>query len=236
MRKISAEEADKRPLDDARQDPPAQIVSDPPAREAVAVASPPKPKPDPVQVDMRRLLPQQFVVLDLETTGLHASTCEIIEIGAVKVTLDESEHPSFQILVKPRKKVSAKIVSITGITQQMLDEQGVEIEDAMSQFIEFIGDLPLVTYNAAFDMPFLWAAASKSGVVVENRYTCALKRARRAFPWMENHKLVTVAAHLNAPDNDHHRALADSIRATHVFWHATKQLNMKVQWKKYGAI
>ena len=183
---------------------------------------------------LRELIPEQFVVVDLETTGLHPSTSDIIEIGAIKVTLDEQEHPALHVFVKPKRKLTPKITSITGITQQMLDEHGVELHSAMADFIKFVGDLPLVTYNAPFDMGFLWAAANSCGMKIENRYTCALQRARRAFPYLENHKLQTVASHLSAPDHDQHRALADSLRAAHVFLASTAEINMKVRWSNYG--
>lgn len=185
-----------------------------------------------IQRDLSELLPTQFVVLDLETTGLSPTADEIIEIAAIKVTLGDQSHAAIQMLVKPTRRVPPKITRITGITQAMIDADGIDLEAAMRQFMEFVGELPLVTYNAEFDIGFLRVAAERCGVILGNSYTCALQRARRAWPSLPNHKLATVASFFNLPDTDQHRALGDSIRASHVFLLATTQINQKVRWTK----
>lgn len=182
------------------------------------------------QRELSELLPRQFVVVDLETTGLSPAVNEIIEIGALKITLDMDRHTAFQTFVKPTKSVPSKITKMTGITQQMVDEQGMELQCALRQLIEFVGDLPLVTYNAEFDMGFLWAAAKRCNVALPNRYSCALKRARRAFPDLPSHRLSYVAERLNLPSGDQHRAVGDCERAAHVFLLSTVALNQKVRW------
>ena len=182
------------------------------------------------QRELSELLPRQFVVVDLETTGLSPAVNEIIEIGALKITLDMDRHTAFQAFVKPTKPVPSNITKMTGITQQMVDEQGMELQRALQQLMEFMGDLPLVTYNAEFDMGFLWAAARRCNVALPNRYSCALKRARRAFPDLPSHRLSYVAERLNLPSRDQHRAVGDCERAAHVFLLSTVALNQKVRW------
>jgi DNA polymerase III epsilon subunit family exonuclease len=179
-----------------------------------------------------KLLPRHFVVLDLETTGLDSNRDEIIEFGAIKVTLDSDSHFRFQTLVKPEKRIPKKITEITGITQKMVDEEGVELKIALLQFLDFIEDLPLVTYNAEFDMGFLYSAARKHGVAIQNHYTCALKKARRAWPGLPSYRLVELAKLGKLPDNDTHRAVGDCTRALLVFTAATSALGQKVRWSK----
>ena len=180
--------------------------------------------------ELSDMLPHQFIVLDLETTGLSTTADEIIEIAAVKVTINETQHPYIQTLVKPTCKIPRKITEITGITQSMVDADGVTLAAAMEKFLEFAGNLPLVTYNAEFDIGFLKSAAARCNVPFNNCYACALKRARRAFPFLPNHKLVRVAEAFKLPDNDQHRALSDCSRAAQVFMLATVELNQKVRW------
>jgi DNA polymerase III subunit epsilon len=183
-------------------------------------------------IALSALLPEKFVVLDLETTGLKSATHEIIEIGAIRVNLGSSNHEAFSTLVKPERRIPKRIVEITGITQKMIDDEGTESKEALGEFIQFIGDLPLVTYNAEFDMAFLYAAARKHGFIISNQYTCALKRARRAWPGRESYRLADIAKAGNLSDEDTHRALGDCKRALIVFTAATSELGQKVRWSK----
>jgi DNA polymerase-3 subunit epsilon len=182
--------------------------------------------------NLSAFLPQRFIVLDLETTGLSATRHEIIEFGAIRVNLNSSDHDTFQTFVRPERKLSRKITEITGITQKMVDTEGVPLEEALTQFIDFIGDLPLVTFNAEFDMGFLYRAAQKHGVIVNNRYTCALKRARRAWPGLPSYRLVDLAKMGRLSSEDTHRALGDCARAMVIFTAATSTLGQKVKWSK----
>jgi DNA polymerase III epsilon subunit family exonuclease len=189
-------------------------------------------------VDFNKLLPPQFIVLDLETTGLSCTRNEIIEIGAILIDVDRINDsdialsPCFQTLVKPSKKIPKKITEINGITQEMVDREGIDLKEAMGQFLEFIGDLPLVTYNADFDMGFLYQAAEKCDLIISNRYTCALKRARRAFLGLPSYRLAYVAKVQGLSDENTHRAVGDSQRAASVFLASVESLGMKVRWTR----
>lgn len=185
---------------------------------------------------LSKLLPEQFVVLDLETTGLHPGRHQIIEIGAIKFMPGKDRHPTFQCLVRAKRKLSPQTIQLTGINDKMLDADGIALEDAMKQFVEFVGDLPMVTYNAEFDIGFLHSAARQCGLTFTNRYTCALKRARRAWPGLDSYKLAHVADLMDAPQNDHHRALADAHRTVIVFCTSTLKLGSRVRWTKPVAV
>ena len=106
------------------------------------------------------LLDETYVVFDLETTGLYADKGDsIIEIGAVKMCRGKIID-SFDVLVNPGIKVSDEIISITGITNEMLEGKGNE-EDTVKNFINWVGDLPMVAHNAKFDISFINSAYRK---------------------------------------------------------------------------
>ena len=165
------------------------------------------------------VLPERFVVFDLETTGLKPEAHEIIEIGAIRVNRDSDNHDTFQALIRPRKKIPKKITEITGITQDMVEKEGDSLEIALPQFLEFVGNLPLVSFNAEFDMAFLTTALSKvqAGVSVNNRVSCALKMARRAWPGRKSYRLSDLAKDGGLSSDDTHRALGDCKRAMIVY-------------------
>lgn len=155
------------------------------------------------------MLPEQFVVLDLETTGLDPMTHEIIEIGAVKVNRDSINHTTFQALIKPSKKVPKEITQITGITQEMVDSEGEEIGSVLKELVDFIGDLRLVTFNAEFDIAFLKEATKPHGIMIKNPVSCALKMARRAWPGLKSYRLADLANAGGFTTAGNHRALKD---------------------------
>ena len=94
-----------------------------------------------------------YVAFDLETTGLCAEFDEIIEIGAIKVK-DGKVVDKFNVLIKPKNKISKKITSINGINNEMV-ENCQSIEEVLPKFIEFTEKLPLVAHNVDFDYGFI---------------------------------------------------------------------------------
>ncbi len=164
------------------------------------------------------VLPERFVVFDLETTGLDPCRHEIIEIGAIRVNRDSEHHDTFQALVKPKKKISERITDITGISNEMVNQDGIPLDNALSEFRDFVGDLPLVAFNAEFDDSFLRAAcASVASNPFTNEVCCALKLARRAWPGRKSYRLSALAKDGNLAMDGEHRALGDCRRTMIVY-------------------
>ena len=171
------------------------------------------------------LLPDTFIVFDLETTGLKAESNEIIEVAAIRVKKGTNIHDTFQSLVKPKKTVPKKITEITGITQAMVDHEGRPIDEVLEEFRTFVGELRLVTFNAEFDMAFIQAAAARAGKSsFDNPVSCALKMARRAWPHRKSFRLDDLAKDGNINKGKAHRALEDARRALIVYAAAAAQL------------
>ncbi len=169
-------------------------------------------------------LPLRFIVLDLETTGLDPARNEIIEIGAVRVNRDSDIHDTFRALVRPVRHIPKRITEINGILQEMVDSDGMSLEQAIREFVTFIGDLPLVTFNAEFGMAFLQNAARRHNVVINNPATCALKMARLAWPGRESYKLSDLSKDGGLSDEGTHHALDDCRRTLIVYVAAVSAL------------
>ncbi len=159
-----------------------------------------------------------FCVLDLETTGASAATCEITEIGAVKFVQGE-EVGRFQTLVNPGMEIPPTITILTGITHLMVVD-APRIEEALPSLLEFIGDSVIVGHNVRFDMSFLNAAAERLGYgKLPNRTSDTHALARRLVrDETRNLKLSSLAAHFRSPITPTHRALDDARATAHVFW------------------
>lgn len=170
-------------------------------------------------------LPETFIVLDLETTGLDFNQHEIIEIAAIRYRKGSTNHQTIQALVKPLKKVPKKITEITGITQEMLEAKGEPLADAMREFMAYVGNDRLVTFNAEFDMAFLHAATAQLGLPkLNNPVSCALKMARRAWPKRKSFRLSDLAFDGQFASGTAHRALEDARCALIVYSAAVAEL------------
>lgn len=91
-------------------------------------------------------MPTEFVVYDFETTGLDTQICDVTEIGALKVK-DGEVVGKFECLIKLADPLPPIITTITGITDAMLSEFGIDEREAFVNFKEFMGDLPAVGHN-----------------------------------------------------------------------------------------
>lgn len=93
----------------------------------------------------------ELVVLDTETTGLNPQKDEILSIGAViikdsKILMNQS----FECFVKPSANISKESIKIHHIRECDLSE-AIEVEDAIRQLLDFIGNRPIVGYYIDFD-------------------------------------------------------------------------------------
>ncbi len=155
-----------------------------------------------------------YVVFDIETTGLSSRKDKITEIGAVKISQGKIVD-RFSQLVNPEIKIPEKIVNLTGITDEMVKDKPV-IEDVLPNFLEFIEDSVLVAHNASFDMGFMIESFSKLEITLENPVLDTLQLSRELFKELKSHKLNIVAKHLNISLKNHHRAVDDSEATAHI--------------------
>jgi DNA polymerase III epsilon subunit family exonuclease len=170
-------------------------------------------------------LPEQFVVFDLETTGLDANKHEIIEIAAIKFIRGVTPYQTLQGLVKPSRHLPKKIVELTGITDDMLEKDGSPVHEAIEEFAKFSGNLRLVSFNADFDMAFLHQATSRCGLPkFGNPVSCALKMARRAWPKRKSYRLVDLSKDAEIDEGKAHRALEDARRTLLIYAAAVAEL------------
>ncbi len=146
-----------------------------------------------------------YCVLDLETTGLNPRKSEILEVGILKIK-DGVPVSKMEVLIRPKVlPVPFFITNLTGIRTEMV-EDAPSIEEVASWIWDFIGDDPILAYNARFDLGFLEVHAPKS--VPDHTYIDILKLARICFPELKSHKLSAMTAYLHLSTNTH-RSLAD---------------------------
>lgn len=169
------------------------------------------------------LFSQQFVTLDLETTGGSPDNDSITEIGAVKSVGGEITG-TFQTLVRPDHAIRPYVEFLTGISDVMV-APAPPITEVLPSLTEFLRGSILVAHNARFDATFLAAAFKRHGYDVPfQKSICTLRLAR----WLmkgetRNLKLDSLAASLGVATHPCHRAFPDA-RATHEIFHRLLEL------------
>lgn len=158
----------------------------------------------------------EYVAIDIETTGYYIGFDEILEIGAVRIK-NGNVIQQFNTLISDAGWVPPEITQLTGITENMLAEEGMPIYQALQELSDFCKDSILVGHNAGFDVGFLTRAASDRGLVFQNDYICTLRISRKLYRDAENHKLKTLAEHLDLSVKPTHRSIEDAIAATHLY-------------------
>ena len=151
----------------------------------------------------------EYVVFDLETTGLSFTEDAITEIGAA-IYRDGKMEQTFQTFVDPERRLSRKITDLTGITDDML-RGAPKLSEAIPAFLAFCGDRPLAAHNADFDVSFVKEACRKLGISFQPTYLDTLVMAQGLLPSLSKHKLNLVADALGLPAFNHHRAVDDAM-------------------------
>lgn len=154
---------------------------------------------------------QEYIVVDIETTGGNAKWNRVTEIGAVKIRNGEVIE-EWQTLINPESAIPRRIVELTGITDEMVTGAPVFAQIA-DEFEIFMGDAVFVAHNAKFDYSFLKEEFSRLERDFQYATLCTVVASRRYFPGLKSYGLAKLCGHFEIALASHHRALCDA-RAT----------------------
>ena len=160
------------------------------------------------------LTSREYVVFDLETTGLELMSNGITEIGAVKIKNGKISE-QFTTLVKPDYRIDAENFKITGISEEMVKDSP-KIGEVMPDFIKFIEGAVLVAHNADFDMRFIKRFAGAEDFEIKNKVLDTMDLSRRYLPELRRNDLQTLADRFQVIFH-HHRALSDAYATAEIF-------------------
>lgn len=168
-----------------------------------------------------------YIVLDIETTGTKPLESDIIEIGAVYIEENKAKE-KFSTLVKPNEPISEYITSITGITNEMVENER-PIEEVLPKFIEFCRNLPLVGHNIdVFDYRMLKVKAHRLGLPFEYKTLDTLIIARQVLAHLPSRKLGDLCTHYHIDLVHAHRAYDDAYATYELLTHLQKDFSEEV--------
>lgn len=157
---------------------------------------------------------ENFVCVDLETTGLNPKTDRIIEIGMVKVR-EGKIVDQFSSLINPRQQLEERIEQITGITQKELENQPLQTE-ILPQILEFLEEDVLLGHRVLFDYSFLKRAFTNEKIPFERKGIDTLKIARKVVADCESKSLPKLCSHYGIEYHPH-RALSDALATVELY-------------------
>lgn len=166
-----------------------------------------------------------FVVFDIETTGLSNDTCRIIEIGAVRVEKGEIVD-KFSTFVNPEVPIPHNIEQLTSISDRMVMDYPT-IEVILPQFLDFCKGAVMVAHNADFDMGFIEKNCDRLGIAHDFTYVDTVAMARLLLPELSRFKLDTVAKAVHVSLENHHRAVDDAGCTAEIFVKFVKMLDKR---------
>lgn len=194
----------------------------------------PEPVSDYVQTDLFGAAPlpdglvkQEFVVFDIETTGLNSSPVggnmdRIIELGAVRIR-EGKICEKFSSFVACPVRLSEEIKALTGIDDGML-KGAPDIADVMHDFYKFCDGCILVGHNALqFDMKFVRHYGEEQGFYFDHKAYDTLTFAQEVL-FLSNYKLNTIADEFGFTFN-HHRAFDDAFVTAKIFIELCRRKN-----------
>lgn len=174
----------------------------------------------PDERESRALQENEYVVVDVETTGLRPMADRVIEVAAFRVAGNGGRArilEEFVTLVNPERVLPSTIIHLTGITPEMV-ARAPRFREIADELMAFLGSRVLVAHNARFDLAFLDAELQRACEArLAHPHLCTLALSRRLFPELPNHRLPTVAQYMGIPMDVWHRARSDAWTTARLF-------------------
>ena len=150
-----------------------------------------------------------FVIIDIETTGLSVENDEILEIGAIRIVNGKTVE-EYERLIAVKTEIAQNISELTGITQEQVKENGKPINEALPSFMDFVKGSEVAGYNVNFDHDFLLAECSRQGIdITKIKFTDVMTIVKSKLKGMRSYNLESVAKRLGITTKQQHRALSD---------------------------
>ena len=158
-----------------------------------------------------------YAIVDIETTGSHASAFGITEI-AVLVHDGSRVIQQFETLVNPQQAIPPYITALTGINNAMVAAAPV-FEEIAAPLFEMLNGQIFVAHNVNFDYSFLYHHLKAAGYELKVKKLCTVRLGRKVFPGLASYSLGKLCRSLNLPIENRHRAGGDAQATVLLFEH-----------------
>jgi len=149
-----------------------------------------------------------YAVVDIETTGGHASANGITEV-AINIHDESQLVESFTTLINPLQSIPIHITALTGIDNEMVSDAPT-FNDVALQIYQLLNDKIFVAHNVNFDYSFLKHHLSAAGYELNCRKLCTVRLSRKLLPGKASYSLGKLCSVLQIPIHNRHRAAGDA--------------------------
>ena len=167
--------------------------------------------------------PNNYVLIDIETTGLSPDYDEIIELAAIKVCNNEIID-TFSSFVKPSFEIDEFITELTGITNSMVSN-APDITSVIDKYLDFIGENIIIGHNVNFDINFIYDFAQKNGYNFSNDFVDTMRLFRKLHPELKHHRLSDMCSLYKIDYSHAHRSLSDCELTMNCYYSLIKEIS-----------
>lgn len=168
-----------------------------------------------------------YAVVDIETTGGHASANGITEV-AINIHDGNKIVESYTTLINPKQSIPDYITALTGIDDDMLMDAPA-FDDVALQIYELLSDKVFVAHNVNFDYSFLKHHLAASGYDLQCKKLCTVRLSRKLIPGKSSYSLGKLCTALQIPIQNRHRAAGDADATSILF-------NLLLEYDQEGII
>jgi len=168
-----------------------------------------------------------YAVVDIETTGGHASANGITEV-AINIHDGNEIVESYTTLINPKQPIPVYITALTGIDNNMLSDAPT-FDDVALQIYQLLNDKIFVAHNVNFDYSFLKHHLAASGYDLQCKKLCTVRLSRKLIPGKPSYSLGKLCTALQIPIQNRHRAAGDADATSILF-------NLLLEYDQEGLI
>lgn len=172
---------------------------------------------------MPQLKTHTFVCIDCESTGLDPKQDRIIEVAAMKFTLDETLD-QFESLIDPQVTIPQASIAIHHITQEMVEGKPT-IDQVLGSVFELIGNHPIIGHGIQYDIEILAHHAERCNIpcTIRKNPSFDTLRLARLYGQSPTNSLEMLRQHFNIAEEGAHRAMSDVVVNIQVFKKLSQQ-------------
>jgi DNA polymerase-3 subunit epsilon len=156
-----------------------------------------------------------YAIVDIETTGGHASANGITEI-AICIHNGKKVIERYTTLINPQREIPIYIQALTGISNEMVSK-APPFEDVAHDIYHLLSGKIFVAHNVNFDHSFVRYHLTAAGYDLQCNKLCTVRLGRKIMPGLPSYSLGKLCRHLGISNESRHRAMGDAEATAELF-------------------